>query len=102
VRVIGLSHSSGDAFGGEFARRPGSRIRDGVGIAMFKILHMRCQIFSALDLAATPVLTIRFFSTQCTTNPVIAGQVEVRSQVMAAAAATRSDYRSVMKFLGLS
>jgi len=81
-------------------RRIGSRHGDDIGMAMLKIARMRYQIFRdrfGRDPGPDDPL---FFDSQ-RSEPVVAGANEMCSQIMDAAAATRSDYLSVMKFLGL-
>jgi hypothetical protein len=81
-------------------RRAGSRVRYDIGIAMLKIMRMRCQVFrSRFGRDPGPDDPLFFDSTH--DQPVIAVEAEMRSQVMDAATATRCDFTSVMKFLGL-
>ena len=80
-------------------RRIGSRHSDDIGMAMLKIARMRYQIFrERFGRDPGPDEPLFFDSKHIS---VVAGATEMCSQIMDAAAATRSDYLSVMKFLGL-
>jgi len=81
-------------------RRLGSRQSDDIGMAMLKIARMRYQIFRD-QFGRDPGPDEPLFFDSMQSEPVVAGTTEMSSQVMDAAMATRSDYLSVMKFLGL-
>ena len=81
-------------------RRAGSRVRYDVGVAILKIMRMRCQVFRS-RFGRDPGPDDPLFFDSKHDRPVIALEAEVWSQVMDAAAATRCDFTSVMKFLGL-
>jgi hypothetical protein len=78
-----------------------SRYRDDIGVAIIKIfLRLRSEIFRTRfgrDLDADDPL----FSSPRMTQPVIVGETEIKSQVMPAAEATRTDHMFIMRFLGL-
>jgi hypothetical protein len=77
-----------------------SRYRDDIGVAIIKILRLRSEIFRTRfgrDLDVDDPL----FSSPRMTQPVIVGETEIKSQVMPAAEATRSDHVLIMRFLGL-
>jgi hypothetical protein len=81
-------------------RRTGSRQSNDIGMAMLKIARLRYQIFRdrfGRDPAPDEPL---FFDSQ-QNEPVVAGASEMSSQLMHAANVTRSDYLSVMRYLGL-
>lgn len=81
-------------------RRIGSRHGNDIGMVMLKIARMRYQIFrDRFGREPGPDEPLFFDSKQC--EPVLAGATEMCSQIRDAATATRSDYLSVMKFLGL-
>jgi hypothetical protein len=81
-------------------RRIGSRQSDDIGTAMLKIARMRYQIFrDRFGRDPGPDEPLFFDSSQ--SEPVVAGATEMSAQIMDAAVATRSDYMSVMKYLGL-
>ena len=81
-------------------RRAGSRYGDDIGMSMLKIARVRYQIFRA-RFGRDPGPDDPLFFDSMRDQPVVAGEAEMWSQVMDAAVATRSDYLSVMKFLGL-
>lgn len=81
-------------------RRVGSRYGDDIGVAMLKIARVRYEIFrTRFGRDPGPDDPLFFASTH--DHPVVADEAEMCSQVIDAAVATRSDYLSVMKFLGL-
>ena len=81
-------------------RRVGSRYGEDIGMAMLKIARVRYQIFRN-RFGRNPGPDDPLFFDSMKDQPVVAGEAEMFSQVMDAAVATRSDYLSVMKFLGL-
>ena len=81
-------------------RRAGARYGDDIGMAMLKIARVRYQIFRA-RFGRDPGPDDPLFFDSLRDPPEVAGDAEMWSQVMEAAAVTRSDYLSVMKFLGL-
>jgi hypothetical protein len=81
-------------------RRPGSRYSDDIGVAMLKIARVRYDIFR-IKFGRDPGPDDPLFFDSMRDHPVVAGADEMWSQVMDAVVATRSDYLSVMKFLGL-
>lgn len=81
-------------------RRAGSRRSDDIGMAVLKIARMRYQIFRD-RFGRDPGPDDPLFFDSSRKEPVVAGAAEMWSQVMDAASATRSDFLSVMKFLGL-
>lgn len=83
------------------SRRDGSRHGDDIGTAMLKIARVRYEIFRA-RFGRDPGPDDPLFFNSTKDHPEVAGENEMFSQVMDAAVATRSDYFSVMKFLGLS
>jgi len=84
----------------EAGRRLGSRYSDDIGIAMLKIARVRYDIFR-IKFGRDPGPDDPLFFDSMRDQPVVAGADEMWAQVMDAAVATRSDYMSVMKFLGL-
>jgi hypothetical protein len=81
-------------------RRPASRLSDDPELAVLKIARVRYQIFrDRFGRAPRPDEPLFFDSKH--REPVIAGETEMFSQIMDAAIATRSDCKSVMKYLGL-
>ena len=74
---------------------------DNIGMTMLKIAHMRYQLFRA-RFGRDPGPNEPLFFDPEESEPVVAEADEMHLQVMAAAAATRSDYNSVMRYLGLS
>ena len=81
-------------------RRTGSRQSNDLGMAMLKIARLRYQIFrDRFGRDPGPDEPLFFDSKQ--SEPVVAGAREMSSQVMQAANATRSDYVSIMRYLGL-
>jgi hypothetical protein len=74
---------------------------DDIGMAMLKIAHMRYQMFRA-RFGRDPEPHEPLFFDPEESVPVVAEADEMHVQIMAAAAATRSDYQSVMRYLGLS
>jgi hypothetical protein len=81
-------------------RQLGSRYSDDIGIAMLKIARVRYDIFR-IKFGRDPGPDDPLFFDSMRDQPVVAGADEMSAQVMDAAVATRSDYMSVMKFLGL-
>ena len=81
-------------------RRAGSRYGDDIGVAMLKIARVRYQSFRT-RFGRDPGPDDPLFFDSLNDSPVVAGEAEMFSQVLDAAVATRSDYLSVMKFLGL-
>jgi hypothetical protein len=69
-------------------------------MAMLKIARLRYQIFRD-RFGRDPGPDDPLFFDSRRNEPVVAEANEMCSQIMDAAAATRSDYMSVMKFLGL-
>ncbi len=67
---------------------------------MLKIARMRYQIFRD-RFGRDPGPDDPLFFDSMRSEPVVAGAKEICSQLREAAGATRSDYLSVMKFLGL-
>jgi hypothetical protein len=84
----------------ESCRRIGSRYSDDISMAMLKIARVRYEIFRS-KFGRDPGPDDPLFFDSMRDQPVVASAAEIRSQVMDAAVATRSDYLSVMKFLGL-
>lgn len=80
--------------------RAGSRYGDDIGVAMLKIARVRYQIFRT-RFGRDPGPDDPLFFDSMRDQPVVANEAEMFAQVMDAAVATRSDYLSVMKFLGL-
>jgi hypothetical protein len=81
--------------------RLGSRYSDDIGVAMLKIARVRYDIFRS-KFGRDPRPNEPLFFDSMRDQPVVAGADEMWSQVMDAVVATRSDYLSVMKFLGLA
>jgi hypothetical protein len=81
-------------------RRDGSRYSDDIGVAMLKIARVRYEIFRS-RFGRDPGPDDPLFFDSMRDQPVVANEAEMCSQVMDAATVTRSDYLSVMKFLGL-
>jgi hypothetical protein len=81
-------------------RRTGSRQSNDLGMAMLKIARLRYQIFRD-RFGRDPGPDEPLFFDSNHSEPVVAGAREMSSQVMHAANATRSDYLSVMRYLGL-
>jgi hypothetical protein len=67
---------------------------------MLKIARMRYRIFRD-RFGRDPGPDDPLFFDSMNDRPVVASEAEMSLQVMDAAVATRSDYLSVMKFLGL-
>jgi hypothetical protein len=92
----------------ENCSRACARYRDDIGVAIIKILRLRLEILLRLRLE---ILRSRFgrdldaddplFSSPRMTKPLIAGETEIKSQVIPAAEATRTDPVFIMRFLGL-
>lgn len=80
--------------------RSGSRYCADIGVAMLKIARMRYQIFRD-RFGRDPGPDDPLFFDSLNDQPVVASEAEMSLQVLDAAAATRSDYLSVMRFLGL-
>lgn len=69
-------------------------------MAMLKIARLRYKIFRA-KFGRDPPPDDPLFFDSTSDPPIIAGIAEMCAQLMDAALATRSDYTTVMKFLGL-
>ena len=81
-------------------QRAASRYGDDIGNAMLKIACLRYKILRA-KFGREPGPNDPLFFDSTNDQPLAAGFVEMRAQVRDAAAATRCDYTTVMKFLGL-
>jgi hypothetical protein len=82
------------------SRRAGSRNSHDIGLTMLKIASVRYDIFRA-KFGRDPGPDDPLFFDSENDLPVVAGEAEMCTQVLDAATATRSDYMSVMRFLGL-
>ena len=84
----------------ETGRRAGSRYSHDIGLTMLKIARVRYDIFRA-TFGRDPGPDDPLFFDSMNDQPVVAGEAEMCVQVRDAATATRSDYTSIMKYLGL-
>jgi hypothetical protein len=84
----------------ESGQRAPARYAEEVDKAMFKIASLRCKMFGA-KFGRYPGLDDPLFFDSKSDHPIVASVSEMHAQLMDAAMATRSDYASVMKFLGL-
>jgi hypothetical protein len=81
--------------------RRGARRSSDIGAAMLKIARLRYQLFHE-KFGRDPGPDDPLFFDPSKSDPMVAGVDEMCRQVFDAAAATRTDFLSVMKFLGLA
>ncbi len=100
MRLARIEHRGSARVAGRSARSSGRRATD-MGNAILRIARLRYQIFRE-RFGRDPGPDDPLFFDTSQELPVIANHSEMYRQVSDAAFATRSDFLSVMKFLGLA